>query len=128
MYKVQTDLLVSEGYLEAGYETISIDDCWSSLDGRDSQTQRLVANSTRFPSGMKYLGDYMHSKGIKYGLYTAESDLTCAGYLGSKGYEKIDAQAFLEWGVDYLKVDGCGDPDYYEKGYELMGQYLKEGS
>ena len=128
LYKVHADILASEGYLEAGYKTISVDDCWSSLDGRDSKTQRLVANSTRFPSGMKDLGDYIHSKGVNYGLYTAESDRTCAGYLGSKGYEEIDAHTFLEWGVDYLKVDGCGDPDYYEEGYELMGHFLKKSS
>jgi alpha-galactosidase len=61
-------------------------------------------NTTRFPNGMKALGDYMHSKGIKYALYTAESPTTCAGYPASAGHEKIDAMTFASWGADYLKV------------------------
>jgi hypothetical protein len=74
---------------------------------------------------MKALGDYYHSKGINYALYTAESDTTCGGYPGSKDHEMLDAQTFADWGVDYMKVDGCGGPDYYDAGYKAMGAALQ---
>merc|ERR1719498_1450747 len=74
---------------------------------------------------MKALGDYYKSKGLKFGLYTAESASTCGGYPGSKDHEFVDAKTFAEWGVDYMKVDGCGGPDYYDHGYEAMGAGLE---
>ena len=73
---------------------------------------------------MKALGDYMHSKGVQFALYTAESTETCGGYPASQGHEKIDAQTFASWGVDYMKVDGCGDNSYYPTGYAAMGKAL----
>ena len=78
---------------------------------RDPVTKKLVGDTDRFPSGMKALGDYFHAKGLKYALYTAESDATCGGYPGSKDHEDLDATTFAEWGVDYMKVDGCGGPE-----------------
>lgn len=80
-------------------ETLSsfVDDCWAQ--GRDSKTSQFVANTTRFPQGMKAIADYSHSKGVKFGLYTAESPNTCAGYPASAGYEGLDAKTFAEWGV-----------------------------
>eukprot|EP00698_Gefionella_okellyi_P025551 TRINITY_DN9404_c0_g1_i1.p1 TRINITY_DN9404_c0_g1~~TRINITY_DN9404_c0_g1_i1.p1 ORF type:complete len:395 (+),score=66.77 TRINITY_DN9404_c0_g1_i1:366-1550(+) len=86
---------------------------------------RLSANETRFPSGMKGLGDYLHSKGVQFALYTAESPTTCAGYLASQLNEGIDANTFASWGVDYMKVDGCGDASYYPIGYPSMGEALE---
>lgn len=101
---IQTaDKFVELGYKDAGYEYIIIDDCWS-LKKRD-ENNRLVADPERFPHGMKYLADYIHSKGLKFGMYSDAGFFTCARHPGSFGYEYIDAETFAEWGVDYLKYD-----------------------
>ena len=102
------DLFESEGYKDAGYEYIVIDDCWS-LKQRDRQGN-LVADPDKFPSGMKALADYIHSKGLKFGMYSCVGTHTCAGYPGSFEHEFQDAQLFAEWGVDYLKYDYCLNP------------------
>lgn len=126
LYRAQADALVSQGFLAAGYTGIHMDDCWERKSPpRDPQTQRLVGEPTRFPSGMKALGDYYHAKGAKFGLYTAESPTTCGGYPASANHESIDAKTFAEWGVDYMKVDGCGPGSYYPKGYKAMGAALE---
>lgn len=74
------------------------------MAGRDANG-RIYANSTKFPSGMKALSDYIHSKGLKFGMYTSSGQITCMGYTGSNGYEKNDAESFAAWGADYLKLD-----------------------
>ena len=126
MYKAQTDSLSEEGYVKAGYTGIHMDDCWESKHPpRDPITQKLAPNATRFPSGLKALGDYMHQKGATFGLYTAESPTTCGGYPASANMEVLDAQTFAEWGVDYMKVDGCGPANYYKGGYKAMGAALE---
>ena len=104
LYKVQTDRLVSDGYLAAGYNGIHLDDCWMQRTPERDAEGHLVPDKARFPSGFKALGDYMHNKGVKFAIYTAESKHTCAGYPASQGYEKVDADTFASWGVDYLKV------------------------
>ena len=102
------DVMAKEGYKDAGYEYVIIDDCWS-LRQRD-ENGRLVADSEKFPHGMKYLADYIHSKGLKFGMYSCSGILTCAHYPGSFGHEYDDAATFAEWGVDYLKYDHCMFP------------------
>lgn len=102
------DLFVSEGYKDAGYEYIVIDDCWS-LKQRD-QDGKLVPDPAKFPSGMKALADYIHSKGLKFGMYSCAGTHTCAGYPGSFEHEFEDARQFADWGVDYLKYDYCFKP------------------
>lgn len=102
------DLFVTEGYKDAGYEYIVIDDCWS-LKQRDHHG-KLVADPLKFPSGMKALADYIHSKGLKFGMYSCVGTHTCAGYPGSFEHEFIDAELFAEWGIDYLKYDYCFKP------------------
>ncbi|MDQ0060760.1 hypothetical protein J2T14_002932 [Paenibacillus harenae] len=102
------DLFESEGYKDAGYEYIVIDDCWS-LKQRDQQGN-LVADPAKFPSGMKALADYIHSKGLKFGMYSCVGTHTCAGYLGSFEHEYQDAQLFAEWCVDYLKYNIASNP------------------
>ena len=97
------DKIVELGYKDAGYEYVIIDDCWS-MKKRD-ENNRLVPDPERFPHGMKYVADYIHSKGLKFGMYSDSGFWTCAGYPGSYGYEYIDAKTFAEWGVDYLKYD-----------------------
>lgn len=125
LYQQTADHMASDGYLDAGYDQVSIDDCWESLDGRDSAEQ-LVPNASRFPSGMRALGSYMHSKGIKFGIYSDEGTETCGGYPGSKDHESVDATTFASWGVDYLKLDGCYDDKAgYATGYPAMGASLQ---
>lgn len=102
------DTMVSKGYKEAGYEYVIIDDCWA-LRERDEQG-KLAADPKKFPHGMKYLADYIHSKGLKFGMYSCSGTMTCAGYPGSYGHEYVDAQTFAEWGIDYLKYDNCHFP------------------
>lgn len=103
-----------------------MDDCWEQkVPPRDPKTNQLRGDPIRFPNGMKALGDYYHSKGLRYALYTAESPHTCGGYPASANNEGIDAKTFAEWGVDYMKVDGCGPPSYYDEGYKAMGEALE---
>lgn len=105
--KATADLMVSEGFLDAGYEYLFIDDCWQG--GRD-KCNNIIADPVKFPSGIKALADYVHSKGLKLGIYSDAAPLTCAGYTASLGFEEQDAKTFAEWGVDYLKYDYCGAP------------------
>ena len=102
------DAMVTSGLKDAGYEYIVIDDCWALRD-RD-ENGRMVADPEKFPSGMKALADYIHSKGLKFGMYSCVGTRTCADYPGSFDYEFIDAETFAEWGVDYLKLDYCFKP------------------
>lgn len=125
LYRQMADRLAGDGYLAAGYKTVSIDDCWENLNPPRDANNRLQPDPTRFPSGMKALADYMHSKGVEFGIYSDMGTKTCGGYPGSKGYEEIDAQTFAGWGVDYLKLDGCyNDQAGYEIGYPKMGAAL----
>ena len=84
-----------------GYEYVNIDDCWCTA--RDSQGN-LVPDPSAFPQGMKAVGDYIHSKGLKFGIYTDRGTKTCDGRPAAQGYEAQDAKTFASWGVDYLKV------------------------
>lgn len=99
------DIMVEKGLLDLGYEYLVIDDCWS-LKERD-ENGRLVADPEKFPNGMKAVADYVHSKGLKFGMYSCAGNLTCAGYPGSFEHEFVDAATFAEWGVDFLKYDYC---------------------
>ncbi|WP_030735146.1 ricin-type beta-trefoil lectin domain protein [Streptomyces sp. NRRL S-31] len=106
------DAMVSSGMKAAGYQYVVVDDCW--FDPQRDATGNLRANPTKFPSGMKALGDYIHGKGLKFGIYQAPNEKTCAqgvgtypGSTGSKGHEAQDAATFASWGVDYLKYDWC---------------------
>ncbi|KAL3650338.1 Alpha-galactosidase 3 [Castilleja foliolosa] len=99
------DALVSTGLAELGYNYVNIDDCWSDLV-RDSKGQ-LVAEPKTFPSGIKFLADYVHSKGLKLGIYSDAGAFTCQVRPGSLFHEPDDAKLFASWGVDYLKYDNC---------------------
>ena len=106
--KESADIIVESGLFDAGYEYVVIDDCWS-LKERDKDG-RLQADPEKFPSGMKAVADYVHSKGLKFGMYSCNGPLTCAHYPGSFDHEFIDAETFAEWGVDFLKYDNCFKP------------------
>jgi alpha-galactosidase len=99
-----TDAMVSSGMRDAGYKYVIIDDCWqTSRDARGT----IVADPVRFPRGIKALADYVHSKGLKFGIYTDAGTKTCQGRPGTYGYEEQDARTYAEWGVDYVKEDWC---------------------
>lgn len=98
------DAMVSSGMQDAGYEYIVIDDCWQV--GRDENGE-IVADKDRFPNGIKYLSDYIHSKGLKFGIYSCAGTKTCQGRPGGFGHEYQDARTYARWGVDYLKYDWC---------------------
>lgn len=104
LIKEMADAMVTSGMRDAGYVYLVIDDCWQ-ID-RDAQGN-ILADPERFPSGMKALGDYIHAKGLKFGLYSDAGTLTCQKRPGSRGYEFQDARQYAAWGVDYLKYDWC---------------------
>jgi len=99
------DAMVSSGMKDAGYQYVVLDDCWEALE-RDN-AGNLVADPQKFPSGMKALGDYIHSKGLKFGIHNCAGTKTCAGYPGGRGHEYQDALLYASWGVDFLKYDWC---------------------
>ncbi|KAJ3678474.1 hypothetical protein LUZ60_002277 [Juncus effusus] len=107
------DALVSTGLASLGYKYVNIDDCWANYY-RDNQGN-VKGNETTFPSGIKALADYVHSKGLKLGIYSSAGTRTCSNRMpGSLGYEVKDARTFASWGVDYLKYDNCyrdGSPE-----------------
>uniref|UniRef100_T1GC27 Alpha-galactosidase n=1 Tax=Megaselia scalaris TaxID=36166 RepID=T1GC27_MEGSC len=118
--------MVELGYKDAGYEYVIIDDCWLEPE-RDNQTGRLVPDRKRFPNGMKAVADYIHSRGLKFGLYEDYGTHTCGGYPGVIDHMQLDAQTFAEWEVDYVKLDGCyAEPDTMNTGYPLFGVYLNQ--
>ena len=99
------DKMVESGLLDCGYNYLVIDDCWA-LRERD-ENGKLVPDPEKFPHGMKYVADYVHSKGLKFGMYSCAGTMTCAGYPGSYEHEFDDAASFAQWGVDFLKYDYC---------------------
>jgi len=115
------DAMVSSGMKDAGYQYINIDDTWEA--GRD--TQGNVTTNKKFPD-MKALADYVHSKGLKIGLYSSPGPNTCAGYEGSYGHEEQDARTYAAWGMDYLKYDWCGARNIYTD-EEMQAVYQKMG-
>ncbi|KAF5749958.1 alpha-galactosidase-like [Tripterygium wilfordii] len=118
------DAMVSSGLAAVGYQFINLDDCWGELD-RDSQGN-LVPKITTFPSGIKNLSDYVHSKGLKLGIYSDAGTQTCSKKMpGSLGHEEQDAKTFSSWGVDYLKYDNCFDTGTSPKErYPVMSKAL----
>ncbi|WP_026371086.1 glycoside hydrolase family 27 protein [Kallotenue papyrolyticum] len=121
------EAIVAHGLRELGYQYVVIDDCWTRREGRDSNGD-LVPDPERFPSGIKALADYVHSLGLKLGIYSDAAELTCAGYPGSYGFEEQDAQLWAAWGIDFLKYDYCHAPvdqaSAIER-YRRMGEALR---
>ncbi|MBO1330233.1 NPCBM/NEW2 domain-containing protein [Streptomyces sp. VRA16 Mangrove soil] len=109
MVKGIADIFVDKGLKAAGYQYVNLDDCWA-LPARDADG-KLVPDPVRFPNGIKAVADYVHSKGLKLGIYTSAGTKTCnsAGFPGALGHEYSDAQQFADWGVDYLKYDNCNN-------------------
>lgn len=119
LIKETATALISTGLSAMGWDTLQIDEGWEACaqygaNGRRCKTPaprdaqgRIVANQTKFPGGIKPLADWLHARGLKIGIYTSASPRACGGNWGSLGHEKTDAEAFAEWGVDWVKVDNC---------------------
>ena len=123
LIKEVADAIVESGMKDAGYEYVVIDDCWQ-VD-RD-ESGNIIPDPERFPSGIKALVDYVHSKGLKFGIYSDAGTLTCQKRPGSRGYEFQDARQYAAWGVDYLKYDWCHHgTQNAPASYKLMGKALK---
>jgi alpha-galactosidase len=134
------DAMVSSGMADFGYQYVNIDDCWMTkpgskdpaLGGEPRDSAGAIRPNGRFPN-MRALTDYIHSKGLKAGLYTSPGPRTCADFTGSYQHEETDARKFAEWGFDFLKYDWCSYErvaggktlEDYQKPYKLMGGILK---
>ena len=118
--------MVELGLRDCGYEYLVIDDCWSKRE-RDPQTGKIVPDEEKFPNGMRAVSDYVHSKGLKFGMYSCAGTRTCADYPGSFDHEYLDAETFAEYGVDFLKYDFCYKPDSANGPllYRKMGMALR---
>lgn len=117
------DAFVDLGLKDAGYDYLVLDDGWMARE-RD-ENYNLVPDPKKFPNGMKAVVDYVHSKGLKFGIYNCAGATTCAGYPGSRGFEFQDAKLYAEWGVDFLKYDWCDTENLNAKGaYQTMRDAL----
>jgi alpha-galactosidase len=118
----QAKAMATSGMKKAGYQYIVIDDTWAG----DRDAQGFIQPNKKFPD-MKALADYVHSLGLKFGIYSSPAAKTCAGYTGSRDHVQQDAETYAKWGVDYLKYDWCqrpGDPERLKAAYEEMHQAL----
>jgi alpha-galactosidase len=121
------DAMLSTGLKDCGYDYVVIDDCWSVKDHRDGSGD-LIPDPERFPGGIKPVADYVHSRGLKFGIYSDAAEMTCAGYPGSYLFEEQDAALWAGWGVDFLKYDYChapGDQATAIDRYTRMGSALQ---
>jgi alpha-galactosidase len=123
LIRQMADAMVARGLKDAGYEYVVIDDCWQVSRDNDGN---IIADPKRFPSGMKALAGYVHSKGLKFGLYSDAGTATCQNRPGSRGYEFQDARQYAAWDVDYLKYDWCNTgKQNAEASYSTMRDALK---
>ncbi|MEI5689006.1 glycoside hydrolase family 27 protein [Sphingomonas kyungheensis] len=121
--RAAADAIATNGMKGAGYNYVVIDDCWH---GARDANGFITADKTRFPSGMKALSDYIHAKGLKFGIYSDAGTKTCGGRPGSQGHEYQDALQYARWGVDYLKYDWCSTGvRNAEEAYALMSDALR---
>jgi alpha-galactosidase len=118
------DAFIKHGLKDAGYEYIVLDDGWMAME-RD-KNGNLVPDAKKFPNGIKALSDYIHSKGLKIGIYNCAGNKTCGGFPGSRGYEYQDARSYASWDIDYLKYDWCNTNKLNaEEAYKTMRDALK---
>ena len=119
------DMMVASGMKAAGYTYLVLDDGWMAME-RNAKTGDLVADPVKFPRGMKVVADYVHSKGLKFGLYNCAGTKTCAGYPGTRGYEYQDARYYASQDVDYLKFDWCSaEGQNAKESYTTMSKAIK---
>ena len=123
LIKSVADAMATNGMKDAGYQYVVIDDCWQVE--RDAEGN-IVPDAKRFPSGMKALADYIHAKGLKFGIYSDAGSGTCQNRPGSQGHEFQDALLYAKWGVDYLKYDWCHtETRNAEEAYTTMNRALQ---
>ena len=125
--KAIADAMISSGMRDAGYEYLVLDDAWMAAE-RD-ENGALQADPEKFPKGMKEIGDYIHSKGLKFGIYEDRAYRTCQSLPGSFGHEQIDMATFASWGVDYIKMDSCSaehNGRLSSEDYMLYRKYIEE--
>lgn len=113
------DAFIKYGLLEVGYEYLGIDDCWAVARSKENGT--IIEDPTAFPEGMKAVVDYVHSKGLKFGIYTDRGTATCVGRPGSQGFEKTDARTYADWGVDLVKEDSCSASSNHTEAFRQYG-------
>src|ERR1035437_6819274 len=124
LLKGMVDTYISSGMTDAGYTYFVLDDGWMAME-RD-KNGNLVADPKKFPNGMKAFSDYVHSKGLKFGIYNCPGTKTCAGYPGTPGFEYQDAALYASWGVDYLKFDWCNSEGINAKeAYTTMSKAIR---
>lgn len=139
--RAAADAMVKTGMINHGYMYVNVDDCWavkpgsddSALGGPPRDSRGMVNSNKRFPD-MRALTAYIHSKGLKAGIYTSPGPTTCAGHVGAYQHEELDVQRFVEWGFDFLKYDWCSYDDVarshnreeLQKPYRLIGGILKK--
>jgi len=117
------DAIVSTGMRDAGYTYVVVDDCWHGQRDADGN---ITADPVHFPTGIKALADYIHAKGLKFGIYSDAGAMTCAHRSGSQGHEYQDALTYARWGVDYLKYDWCSTGTRNgQEAYSLMARALR---
>jgi len=125
--KATADAMVSSGMRDAGYQYLVLDDAWMAAKRDDKGA--LQADPVKFPKGMKDIGDYIHSKGLKFGIYEDRAYRTCQSLPGSFGHEQIDMATFAAWGVDYIKMDSCsaeGNGRLSSEDYAIFRKYIEE--
>ena len=127
LIKEIADAMVDSGLADAGYQYVNIDDCWQANE-RDAQG-RLQCDKVNFPSGIRALTDYVNSRGVKLGIYSSNGTLTCEDYPASLRHERIDAETFAEWGIEYFKYDFCHNVPIPSKAPWIIGVgFAKEGA
>ncbi|SAM08902.1 hypothetical protein [Absidia glauca] len=117
LIKDTADMIVNNGYRDAGYAYLNLDDCWQSYDR--TPDGYIIVDSDAFPNGINHVADYVHGRGLKFGLYSSAGRQTCAGRMASSGFEIQDAETYANMGVDYLKYDNCN----YEEGISAKVRY-----
>lgn len=126
LVKETADKMVSSGMKDAGYTYLVLDDGWMAME-RDSITGDLVPDPEKFPNGIEPVVAYVHSKGLKFGLYNCAGTKTCAGYPGTRGYEYQDARNYAKWQIDYLKFDWCStDGQNAKESYTTMSKAIRK--
>ncbi|TPG43462.1 glycoside hydrolase family 27 protein [Sphingomonas koreensis] len=121
--RATADAMAASGMRDAGYRYLVIDDCWQGKRDKDGFIQ---ADASKFPSGIKALADYVHGKGLKFGIYSDAGEQTCGHRPGSQGHEYQDALQYARWGVDYLKYDWCSaGTRNAEEAYRTMALALR---
>jgi hypothetical protein len=118
--RAAADAMERSGLIQHGWTYINIDDCWEG--GRDAGGN--IQSNGKFPD-MKALADYVHSKGLKIGLYSSPGPKTCAGFEASWKHEEQDARQYAAWGFDYLKYDWCSYSDVVDKSLPELDRLMK---